>query len=151
MPIQPIQIKIKKLHPDAIIPSYAHQGDAGLDLFSTEDTTIQPHKRKLISTGLAIELPEGYVALIWDKSGIANNTGVTTMGGVIEHTYRGEYKALLLNTSKEPYEIKKGQKIAQLLIQPISTAEVEEVQELSETQRGKGAFGSTGLTNNSNN
>jgi len=139
-----IKIKVKKLKEEAILLRYAHEEDAGLDLFSCESCILKPGKRKLISTGLSIELPQGYVGLIWDKSGIANN-GITTMAGVIECTYRGEYKILLFNTGKEDYEIEKGDKIAQLLIQPILTAEVEEVEELSETKRGDGAFGSTGI------
>ncbi len=142
-----IKIKIKKLHPDAIIPHYAHSGDAGLDIYSNENAIIPPKERMLISTGLAIELPEGYVSLIKDKSGIAYKRGLTHMAGVIEYTYTGEYKILLYNTTEQPYEIKKGEKIAQLVIVPVATADIEEVQELSETQRGDGAFGSTGLTN----
>jgi len=139
-----VQIKIKKLKPDAIIPKYSHVGDAGMDLFSLEENIIlKPGERKLFSTGLSIELPEGYVSLIWDKSGIANE-GIKTMGGVIEQTYRGEYKIILVNLSEKDYEIKKYQKIAQLLIQPITTAEIIEVNELSQTQRGEGGFGSTG-------
>ena len=129
-----MKIKIKKLNPEAILPSYAHKGDAGLDLFSCENCILQPGERKLISTGISAELPEGYVALIWDKSGLAAS-GIKTMGGVIEHTYRGEYKVIMLNTTKEDYEIKKAQKIAQLLIQPIVTIEVDEVKKLSETER----------------
>lgn len=138
-------VKIKKLSPDAIIPRYALPGDAGMDLFSIEDVTIDPGDRYPVATGLSIELPEGYVSLIWDKSGIALKKGITTMGGVIDYTYRGEYKILLLNTGKEPYEIKKGDKIAQLLIQSIITAEIEEADELSKTSRGDGGFGSTGV------
>lgn len=137
-------IKIKKLNKEAILPSYAHKGDAGLDLFSCESCVLKPGERKLVSTGISAELPEGYVALVWDKSGVANN-GIKTMGGVIDCHYRGEYKVVMLNTTKEDYSINKGQKIAQLLIQPIVTAEVEEVKELSETERGSGAFGSTGI------
>jgi dUTP pyrophosphatase len=139
-----VPIKIKKLIPEAIIPSYAHEGDAGMDIHSCEDFILGPNERHLFSTGISIELPAGYVSLIWDKSGVANK-GIKTMGGVIEHTYRGEYKIILYNTGKEPYEIKKGQKIAQILIQPIITAQVQEVSELSETKRGSGAFGSTGV------
>ena len=139
-----IPIKIKKLNPEAIIPSYAHEGDAGMDIYSCEDFILLPNERHLFSTGISIELPEGYVALVWDKSGVANK-GIKSMGGVIEHTYRGEYKIILYNTGKEPYEVKKFQKIAQILIQPIMTASVQEVNELSETKRGDGAFGSTGL------
>jgi len=138
-----VKIKIKKLNPNAIIPKYSHVGDAGMDLFSIENLILKPKHRVLIKTGLSIELPKGYVALVWDKSGIALK-GIKTMGGVIEHTYRGEYKIILVNLSSENYEIKKGQKIAQLLIQKIETAEVEEVNELSETIRGTGGFGSTG-------
>lgn len=137
-------LKIKKLNPEAKLPSYGHKGDAGLDLFSCEDTVIVPGERKRVSTGISIEFEKGHVALIWDKSGVADS-GIKIMGGVLEYTYRGEYKVIMLNTSHKDYEIKKGQKIAQLLIQPIITAEIEEVKELSETERGEGAFGSTGL------
>ena len=138
-----IKIKIKRLSPDAILPRYAHEGDAGLDIYSVEECIIYPQERKMISTGLSIELPPGYVSLVWDKSGIAAK-GIKSMGGVIEYTYRGEYKIILFNTTKQPYEIKKGDKIAQLLIQPIATAEIQEVQELSKTSRGNNGFGSTG-------
>jgi dUTP pyrophosphatase len=139
-----IQIKVKKLRADAIIPKYSHVGDAGMDLYSVEeDFVLKPMERKLISTGLSIELPEGYVSLIWDKSGIAVQ-GIKTMGGVIEHTYRGEYKVILVNLSEKDFEIKKYQKIAQLLIQPITTAEVLETTDLSQTARGTSGFGSTG-------
>lgn len=139
-----IILKVKRIHPDAVIPHYAHPGDAGLDLYSCEDVEIAPGSRKLVGTGLSIELPEGYVSLIWDKSGIAYKDGQTTMAGVIEYTYRGEYKILLYNTTNEIYKISKGQKIAQLLIQPIVNAQIEEVDKLSETIRGDGGFGSTG-------
>lgn len=142
--IEKIPVKIKKLHVDAKIPFYAHPGDAGMDLFSIEDAIIKAGERGLIGTGLSIELPEGYVSLIWDKSGLAANKGIKIMAGVIEYTYRGEYKIVLFNTSKEDWVVHKGDKIAQILIQPIATAEVIEVNELSETSRGAGAFGSTG-------
>ena len=140
-----LRIKIKKLSPEAKLPVYAHEGDAGMDLFSNEDSEILPGERKLIGTGLQIELPPGYVSLIWDKSGIAYKKGIKTMAGVIEYTYRGEYKILLCNTSKESFKIEKGEKIAQILIQPIITAEIEEVDELNNTSRGESGFGSTGL------
>ena len=139
-----MKVKIKKLFPDAIIPSYAHEGDAGLDFYSMEEVEIKPGERKLIGTGVSIELPAGYVPLIWDKSGLAVKEGLTTLGGVIEYTYRGEYKVILLNTSDKPYTVQKEQKIAQLLIQPIETAEIEEVEELSDSPRGENAFGSSG-------
>lgn len=140
-----VKIKVKKLHPDAILPYYPHEGDAGLELFSIEEVIIKAGDRALVSTGLSMEFPEGYVCLIWDKSGLAAKNGIKTMGGVIEHSYRGEYKIILLNTSKEDFKIIKGQKIAQALIQPIVSAEIEEVRELSDSARGKDGFGSTGL------
>lgn len=140
-----MRIKVKKLHPEAVIPSHTIAGDAGLDLRSVEDMMILPRERGLVPTGLSFELPEGYVSLIWDKSGIALKGGMKTMGGVIEHTYRGEYKIILYNTSDKPYEIRKGDKIAQMLIQPIITVQVEEATELSQTKRGIKGFGSTGI------
>ena len=139
-----MKIKIKKLNSEATLPRYAHVGDAGMDFFSCEDVSIKSGERKLIGTGLSIELPEGYVSLIWDKSGLAAKNGLTVLGGVIEYTYRGEYGVILLNTSDEEYHLKKGDKIAQLLIQKIETAEIEEVEELSDSVRGEGGFGSTG-------
>jgi dUTP pyrophosphatase len=145
MALTNVNIKIKKLHPDAILPSYAHPGDAGLDIYSVEDKIIKAGERILVSTGISIEIPEGFVGLVWDKSGLANNFGLKTMGGVMDAGYRGEYKIVLFNTSKEDYFIKRGSKIAQLLVQPIITAEIEQVQELSDTSRGQGGFGSTGL------
>ena len=137
-------LKIKKLNPEALIPRYAHKGDAGIDLHSCEQVVLDPGERKTIGTGIAAELEEGYVVLIWDKSGVANS-GIKTMGGVIDCHYRGEYKIIMFNTGKEPYEIKKGQKIAQALIQKVEQAEIQEVEELSNTSRGEGGFGSTGL------
>ena len=141
---QKVLVKVKKIHQDAILPRYAHPGDAGMDLFSCVDLTIKAGERALVPTGISMEFPQGHVALIWDKSGLAANKGIKTMAGVIEYTYRGEYKIVLLNTSNDDFFIKKGDKIAQVLIQPISTAEVVEVSDLSETSRGAGAFGSTG-------
>jgi dUTP pyrophosphatase len=140
-----VKLKVKKLHPDAILPSYGHVGDSGLDLYSVEDILIKAGERVLVHTGIAMEYPSGYCTLIWDKSGLAANSGIKTMGGVFEHVYKGEYKIIMFNTTKEDYQVKKGQKIAQVLIQPIITAEVEEVQELSESTRGASGFGSTGM------
>ncbi len=144
-----VNLKIKKLSPDAIIPSYANPGDAGLDIHSNEDCVIAPGERKLVPTGISMELPTGYVCLVWDKSGIAFKNGIKTMAGVIDAGYRGEYKILMFNTSKENFEIKKHQKIAQLLIQPIMHAQIEEVEELEDSTRGAGGFGSSGLHNKS--
>jgi dUTP pyrophosphatase len=141
-----VRIKIKKLREDAIIPSYAHEGDAGMDLFAVEDVILWPNEPVAVPTGISIELPKGYVSLIWDKSGLALKKGITTMAGVIDSNYRGEYKIVLLNTTNQYYYIKKSEKIAQLLIQPVMQAEIEEVKELSESNRAHGGFGSTGST-----
>jgi len=141
-----VEIKVKKLHSDAIIPNYAHPGDAGMDIYSNEDIIIYPKERRAVKTGISIQLPEGYVALVWDKSGMAFNFGLTTLAGVMDSGYRGEYQITILNTTTSPYEVKKGQKIAQILIQPIEHAEVIETQELEDSSRGDGGFGSTGLT-----
>jgi len=139
-----IKIKVKKLRPDAITPHYNHEGDAGMDLYAVEDIILWPDEPVAVPTGLSIELPTGYVALVWDKSGLSLKEGIKTMAGVMDSNYRGEYKIVLINTTNQYYYIDKGDKIAQLLIQPVMRAEVEETRELSETSRGSGGFGSTG-------
>lgn len=139
-----IPVKVKRLKPNAVLPSYAHGGDAAMDLYSTEDYFVRSGKRQLVSTGIAMELPQGYFASIRGKSGLALKKGVAILGGVIEYTYRGEYGVVVLNTGEEDFEIKKGDKVAQVVIAPVVTAKVEEVGELSDTTRGMGAWGSTG-------
>lgn len=139
-----MQIKIKKLHPDAKIPSYAHSGDAGFDLFAAEEHTINPGERVWIKTGLALEIPDGYVGLTWDKSSMAFKYGLKSMGGVIDSGYRGEIQVCLYNVSKESYTISQGDKVAQMLIQKVEQAQFIEVDQLSDSSRGEGAFGSTG-------
>jgi len=139
-----MKIKIKRLHSDAKIPAYALLGDAGLDLFCLEDVTLQPGERHIFKTGIAIEFPKDYCALVWDKGGLSQKYGLKVMGGVFEHTYRGEYMICLFNTSDKLYQFTKGDKIAQLLIQPIITVEVEEAGELTETIRGENRHSSTG-------
>ena len=138
-------IKFQKILDEAIIPHYAHPGDAGMDIFSAEETVIKEGERKNIRTGLKMELPEGFVGLVWDKSGLALKNGIKTMAGVIDSCYRGEIGIVLANLSEQDCKIEKGQKIAQMLIQKIERAEIEEARELSETKRGEGSFGSTGL------
>jgi dUTP pyrophosphatase len=140
-----MKIKIKKIHPDAVIPQYAKPGDAGLDLYATEQIVLAPGQRGLVPTGLSMELPRGYVALVWDKSGISTKNGMTTLAGVIDADYRGEYMIAMINLGQEVYTFEKGKKVAQLLIQPIERPEIEEVEELSDSSRGEGGFGSTGL------
>mgnify|MGYP001576273963 CR=1 FL=1 len=138
-------IKFQKISDDAIIPHYAYQGDAGIDIFSAEEIIIKAGERKNIRTGVKMELPEGFVGLVWDKSGLALKNGIKTMAGVIDACYRGEIGIVLINLSDQDYKIEKGQKIAQMLIQKVERAEIEEAQELSETKRSSGGFGSTGL------
>lgn len=139
-----MELKVRKLYEDAKIPSYANPGDAGMDLYSHEDVLIPRGERKTIGTGFSAEFPEGHVALFWDKSGLASKNGLTVLAGVIDSSYRGEYKVVLLNTSNEDYYVHKGDKIAQMLIQPVVHCKIEEVVELSETQRSSGGFGSSG-------
>jgi dUTP pyrophosphatase len=140
-----MKLKIKKLDKNARLPKYAHTNDAGMDLFSIESKTLESGERFVCRTGIAMAIPTGYVGLIWDKSGVAAKGGIKTMGGVVDSSYRGEVGVVLKNLSKEKYEIKKGEKIAQMLIQKIENPEIEEVDDLESTERGNGGFGSTGL------
>lgn len=144
-------VKFKKLNPDAIIPDYAHIGDAGMDLYSVQDDIIEPLTWKLIPTGLACELPEGTEGQVRSKSGIALKNGVFVLNtpGTVDENYRGEIGVVLYNlNTKEPFVIKKGQKIAQYVINAIEYVDTLEVEELDETSRGEGGFGSTGLGKN---
>jgi len=141
-----VKIKIKKLNKNAIIPHYAHPGDAGMDLYSIEDLILKPGQRHAISTGLSIAFPHGYAAMICDKSGLAVKHGLTHIAGIIDPEYRGEWKVVLLNTSDEDYYIKKAEKVAQVLFTKIEYMDVEEVEDLDKnTSRGDGGFGSTGV------
>ena len=138
-------IHIKKLHPNAIIRSYAHIHDAGMDLYASESMVIKAGERVLVPTGIAMAIPEGYVGLIWDKSGMAAKFGLKTMAGVIDAGYRGEVKIVMYNLSSLDYAVEKGMKVAQMLIQPVVQMPLMEVVELDATVRGEGGFGSTGL------
>jgi len=140
-----MEILIKKLTPDAKIPVFAQAGDAGMDLYSIEDTVLKPGQRISCKTGIAVKIPEGYVGLVWDKSGPSHKFGVKTLGGVFDSNYTGEYLIGLVNLGMEDYEIKKGQKIAQVIFQKVEAPEIEEINELPQTNRGAGGFGSTGL------
>ena len=140
-----MKIKIKKLNKDAKIPTYATKDDAGMDLYAVEAIELKRNSRALIKTGIAMEIPEGYVGLIWDKSGLAHNFGLKVMGGVDDSGYRGEIGVILFNTMTDmDYHVEKGQKVAQMIIQKKETAEFEEVETLSESERGDGSLGSTG-------
>jgi dUTP pyrophosphatase len=138
-----LKLKIKKLDRGATLPDYAYLGDAGLDLYSNVDVSLQPSERKIISTGIALEIPTGYVGLIWDKSSLGIKNILKTLGGVVDSGYRGEVKVGLINLSKKDFQISQGQKIAQMIIQKKETVVVEEVKELSETERSEKGFGSS--------
>jgi dUTP pyrophosphatase len=139
-----LTLKIKKLHPDAIVPQFAHADDAGMDLFALERTVALPKSITRIRTGLAMEVPEGYAGLCWDKSGLAANHGIKTLAGVLDAGYRGELVLAVYNLKDEPYVFEKGHKVMQMLIQKVEQPEIIEVDELTETSRGAGGFGSTG-------
>jgi|SRR3989344_2210035 len=139
-----MELKIKKLNKAAKLPSYAHPGDVGLDMFALEDKVLKPMERHVFFVGFALEFPEGYAAIVKDKSSLPKNFGIHTMGGVYDAGYRGEYNVNLINFGNEPYHVKKGDKIAQLVIFPVAIAKLQEVKELSDTSRGQGRFGSTG-------
>lgn len=138
-----MKIKIKKLKENAKLPQYMHPGDVGMDLYSMEEKTLVPGEHHFFYHGFALEFPEGYAAVVKDKSGISK-IGLHTMGGVFDAGYRGEYNTHLVNLSDKPYTIEMGDKVAQLIIYPVAIAQLEEVNELSDSSRGTGAFGSTG-------
>jgi dUTP pyrophosphatase len=138
-------MKIKLLKEDAKVPFRAHPTDAGADLFSNEDCSISSGERKIVSTGISIEIPEGYYGRIAPRSGLAAKNGIDVLAGVIDSSYRGEIKVVLLNTDKNnDFAIKKNDKIAQLIIEKHYNFEFEVVNSLEETSRGTGGFGSTG-------
>ncbi|MDR3090950.1 MAG: dUTP diphosphatase [Clostridiales bacterium] len=139
-------IKVKKLDETAVLPARAHQGDAGLDLCANAETTIGPGEWALIPTGVALALPDGFEAQVRPRSGLAFKYGVTTLNspGTIDAGYRGEIKALMINHGKEPFTVKKGDRVAQLVIAQVVQAELEEAPELPGSERGAGGFGSTG-------
>ncbi|MFL6023110.1 MAG: dUTP diphosphatase [Marmoricola sp.] len=142
-----VPIQIVRLDPDLPVPSYAHPGDAGADLFARVDVTLAPGERKLVPTGLAIALPEGFVALVHPRSGLANRSGLSIVNapGTIDAGYRGEIQVCLVNLDPSvPIELARGDRIAQLVIQRFESAEFVEVSELPDSVRGEGGYGSTG-------
>lgn len=138
-----ISFKVKKLSPSATLPTKANSSDAGIDIFTNEFYTLQPGERHTFGTGISVEFPEGYVALFWDRSGLGSR-GIHRLAGVIDSGYRGEWKVVLLNTTDEPCEIKKGDKIVQCVLQKFEPVEIAEVKVLSETARAEAGFGSSG-------
>jgi dUTP pyrophosphatase len=143
-----MKVRIKRLDKTLPIPSYAHDGDAGCDLYSRIDYELKPGERKLIPTGIALSIPEGYAGFVQPRSGLAIKYGISIVNapGLIDSQYRGEVGVILINCdSKNPFKIRRGDKIAQLVIQPVERADFEEVEVLDATTRGDGGFGSTGV------
>ena len=140
-------LRFKRVHPDAALPSYAHPGDAGMDLRSVDDVTIAPGKRALVHTGLVMLLPPTYEAQVRPRSGLALKSGVTVLNtpGTIDSGYRGEVGVILINLGETDFRVKKGDKIAQLVIAPVIQPEIVETDSVDETDRGSGGFGSTGV------
>ncbi len=139
-----MQLKVKKLNGDAKLPTHGHPGDAGMDFYAIEEVVFAPGKQERVHTGVAVEIPEGCVGLIWDKSSISFNLGLKIMGGVIDAGFRGELIMSLLNTSDKEIVLEKGHKIAQMIIQKFEYCDILEVDEISESVRGAGREGSTG-------
>jgi dUTP pyrophosphatase len=136
-------IEVKKVSPEAQIPTRAHADDAGMDLYSLEDVILKPGEGKLAKTGVAFAIPVGFVGMIADRSSLAKK-GVKTAGGIIDSGYRGEVMVVLWNISRDEIRVNRGERVAQMLLLPIATPSIKEVSELSVTTRGDGGFGSTG-------
>lgn len=140
-------LKFKRIHPDAILPAYAHPSDAGMDVRSVENLVIPAGKRALVHTGLVMLLPPLYEAQVRPRSGLALKHGVTVLNtpGTIDSGYRGEVGVILANFGETDFEIKTGDKIAQIVIAPVTQPEIVETEVVDETDRGAGGFGSTGV------
>jgi len=142
-----LEISVLRLDPDLPLPAYAHPGDAGADLVTTVDVTLAPGERAMVPTGIALALPEGFVALVHPRSGLAARHGLSIVNtpGTIDAGYRGEIKVLLINHDpKEPIELRRGDRIAQLVVQRFEQARFVDVEVLPESVRGAGGYGSTG-------
>ncbi len=139
-----MELKIRKIQDEARLPAYQHPADAGMDLYSVEETDLQPGRIKAVATGIQMAIPPGYVGLVWDKSGLSLS-GLHCLAGVVDAGYRGEIRVVLTNLSSETIHVDKGKKIAQMLIQPVCCPTITEVTTLDSTARGEGGFGSTGL------
>ena len=139
-------LKFLLLNKSAILPQYAHDDDAGFDLFTTEKVILKPREFKLIPLGIAAEIPVGYFISLRDKSGLAAKYGLHVLGGVIDSGYRGEWLTNIINLGKANYTFQKGEKIVQGVLQPAPQAKITLAKKLSKTARGKGGYGSTGKT-----
>ena len=139
-----MKLTIQKLDPEAKIPVSPYKGDAGMDIFALEEVDIAPGDKVTIRTGLKLAIPEGYAGFVWDKSGLAVKHHLKTMAGVIDSNYRGELQIVLTNLGRESYHVEKSSTIAQLIISPVVSPEIEEKDIIDATERGKGGFGSSG-------
>ncbi len=142
-----LEVLVSRLDPDLPLPAYAHPGDAGADLLTAVDVTLAPGERALVPTGIAVALPDGYVALVHPRSGLAAKHGLSIVNtpGTVDSGYRGEIKVMLINHDpREPIELRRGDRIAQLVIQRVERALFTEIGELPDSVRGAGGYGSTG-------
>ena len=141
-----MKVLFKKIDPEAKLPSYAHPGDAGMDVCSVEEAVIPPGGRRLVKTGLVMVLPPDAEAQVRPRSGLALKHGVTVLNtpGTIDSGYRGEVGVILANFGAEPYRVEKGARIAQIVVVPVVQAEIAETDDAGDTERGAGGFGSTG-------
>lgn len=137
----PYQLDAEGIDP----PGYAHPGDAGFDLRASDELKIPAGGRVMAPTGLRLAIPAGHVGLVWDRSGLAAKHGIHCLAGVIDSGYRGEVKVVLQNLGGEDFVVERGMRIAQMLIQPVVSAELARVENLEDSARGEGGFGSTGL------
>ena len=143
-----VEIRVKRLNPDARIPKAAKKGDVAFDLYSVIEYDLKPGERFAVPTGIALEIPIGYEGEVRPRSGLALKEGITVLNtpGTIDSGYRGEVKTIMINHSDKPFQITKGMRISQLAIRPVPNVEFIEVEKLSDTDRGKEGFGSTGTT-----
>ena len=139
-----MKIKIKKVFPEAQVPTRANDKDAGYDLYSTESLPLTPHTRQAICTGICVEIPKGYYGRIAPRSGLALKAGLDVLGGVIDSGYRNEIKVILINFREGLVSIEEGDRIAQLIIEKCEDVEWEQVEELGSSERGESGFGSSG-------
>jgi dUTP pyrophosphatase len=142
-----VKVLLTRLDPDVPIPSYARPGDAGADLVTTSDVTLQPGERGVVGTGIAVALPEGYAGFVHPRSGLAARAGLSIVNapGTVDSGYRGEIRVCLINHDPvEPLVLRRGDRIAQLVVQKVEHAVFQEVDELPESHRGAGGYGSTG-------
>lgn len=139
-----MRLPIKRLDKEIDLPSYGSEQAAAIDLHAAEDMVFYKGEKHIVATGLAVAIPKGHVGLIWDRSGMAAKHGMHLLAGVIDADYRGEIKVVLANLGRRVYEVKRNDRIAQMLIQPVVHCDIQEVDELDDTARGDGGFGSTG-------